>query len=260
MNIEKLLSKKLFLKKGVYLLSEDSKYKKQKQTNNIFSNKWIKYNKEKISEQNKSFKFQKEWYLKLYGFKDENSFSKYLKKQKIILDAGCGLGYKAKWFSDLSPKSNIIGIDYSDSVFAAKEKYKNIPNLFFMKGDISNLPFKKSTIDYVNCDQVIHHTENPQRTLIELSRILKRNKEVAIYVYAKKAIPRELLDNYFRENVENIKIDDIWKLSEQLTQLGKNLSQIKTKVNIPNIPLLSIKGGKMDLQRFIYWNFLKFQF
>jgi len=47
------------------------------------------------------------------------------------------------------------------------------------------------------------------------------------------------------------------ELSEQLTLLGKILSELKIKINVPNIPLLGIKGGEWDLQRFIYYNFIK---
>ncbi len=46
-------------------------------------------------------------------------------------------------------------------------------------------------------------------------------------------------------------------MSKQLTQLGKVLSDLKISVDVPEIPLLGIKGGKQDIQRFIYYNFLK---
>jgi len=51
--------------------------------------------------------------------------------------------------------------------------------------------------------------------------------------------------------------DELWTLSEQLTELGKQLSELNVQIISPEIPLLGIKGGKYDLQRFIYWNFLK---
>ena len=50
---------------------------------------------------------------------------------------------------------------------------------------------------------------------------------------------------------------ELWDLSRQLTSLGKKLSDLNIKVNIPDIPYLGIKGGKQDIQRFIYWNFIK---
>ena len=49
----------------------------------------------------------------------------------------------------------------------------------------------------------------------------------------------------------------MWEMSEQLTLLGRRLSDLNIEIEVPDIPLLEIKGGKIDLQRFIYWNFLK---
>jgi len=49
----------------------------------------------------------------------------------------------------------------------------------------------------------------------------------------------------------------LWEMSSQLTELGKRLSELKITFDSPDIPLLGIKGGEQDLQRFIYWNFLK---
>jgi len=49
----------------------------------------------------------------------------------------------------------------------------------------------------------------------------------------------------------------MWELSSQLTQLGKNLSDLNVSFESPEIPILGIKGGVYDIQRFIYWNFLK---
>ena len=50
---------------------------------------------------------------------------------------------------------------------------------------------------------------------------------------------------------------ELLELSKQITLLGKNLNKIKDKIKVPDIPLLNIKAGKYDVQRFIYWNFLK---
>jgi hypothetical protein len=46
-------------------------------------------------------------------------------------------------------------------------------------------------------------------------------------------------------------------MSEQLTTLGRALSDLNVSFDAPDIPALGIKGGRYDVQRFIYWNFLK---
>ncbi len=242
---------------GVFIASDISEHENQIQTNEAFSEKWLKYNNEENEKQERLFEFQRNWYLKLYGFQSEEELKQYLEKQSVVLDAGCGLGYKAKWFADLSPGTLIIGMDYSDAVFAAKQKYTNTENLVFVKGDIADTKIIDGVVSYVSCDQVLHHTEDPQETIYELYRILCEGGELAVYVYAKKALPRELLDSYFRKRTKNISSNEMWKLSEQLTELGKRLSEMRKDFDVPDIPLLGIKGGRMSVQRFLYWNFIK---
>lgn len=228
----------------------------QQQTNEAFSEKWSEY--EKTDKKINFYDMQKEWYMRLYGFEHEQDLAKFLQTKKYIFDAGCGLGYKAKWFADLSPKSIVIGMDFSDASRIAAKNYKDIKNLYFIKGDIADIPFKDASIDYVSCDQVIMHTQVPENTFKELVRITKSGGgEFACYVYAKKALPRELLDDYFRIETKNLSNEQLWEMSRQLTKLGKRLSELNIEIDIPDIPLLGIKGGKQDIQRFVYWNFLK---
>lgn len=241
----------------VIIVADDAFDPNQRQTNAVFSEKWQKYSQEEIRNQEKLFAFQKNWYLDLYGFGTEATLQDFLKGRKAVLDAGCGLGYKAKWFADLSPDTLVIGMDYSDAVFVAAATYRDTPNLVFAKGDIADTRIRDGALDYVSCDQVIHHTEDPEKTMMELARILEPGGELAVYVYAKKALPRELLDDYFRKRTSAVSSEDMWAMSEQLTELGKTLSELNIEVDIPDIPLLDIKGGRMDLQRFIYWNFIK---
>lgn len=225
------------------------------QTKEVFSEKWK--NAIDLNSLSKAYETQKSWFLDLYGFSSESELSKYLKDKKIIVDTGCGLGIKSEWLAKLAPNSIVLGLDISDSIYLAAEKYSGISNLFFIKCDISNTPFINNSIDFVICDQVIMHTEDPNFTFNHLSNITKFGGEFACYVYRKKALPRELLDEYFRSATHDISHDQMWEFSKQITELGKKLSELNINIDVPEIPLLGIKGGEYDLQRFIYWNFIK---
>ena len=83
---------------SVIITSDNSSDLNQQQTNSVFSDKWEKYSEEEIANQEKLFQFQKEWYLTLYGFPTEADIQDFLVRQDVILDAGCGLGYKAFLF------------------------------------------------------------------------------------------------------------------------------------------------------------------
>ena len=227
----------------------------QSQTKDIFSDKWEEFDKyEKADE---LYKFQYDWFFSLYGFSNEVDLKNYLTDKSIIVDTGCGLGYKAKWLAELAPNATVIGIDISEACKIASRNYANISNLFFLQADIANTGLKENIVDFMLCDQVIMHTENPEKTFEHLAKCTKKEGEFGCYFYAKKALPREMIDDYFRTQTHNISNEEMWKFSTQLTELGKALSQLNIKFISPDIPLLGIKGGEYDIQRFIYWNFLK---
>jgi len=240
----------------ITLLKDDTKADtNQQQTQDIFSDKWVEADEYKNIE--KLYEFQFEWFLSLYGFKSEEDLKQYLSTKKTIIDTGCGLGYKAAWFARLAPHAIVLGIDISDSINVAAKNFKHYSNLFFFRGDIANTGLKNEVIDFTVCDQVIMHTEIPEQTFKHLTDITSMGGEFACYVYAKKALPRELVDDYFRKATHTISKEDMWRLSEQLTELGKRLSNLNVSFESPDIPMLGIKGGTYDIQRFIYWNFLK---
>lgn len=242
---------------GNFVLRTDvSNQTKQHQTNEAFSEKWQKY--EQSEEKERLYQFQRDWYLKLYGFDTEAALETFLRSKRVIFDAGCGLGYKAAWFAKLAPHSVVIGMDFSDAARQAAKIYNDLPNLFFIQGDIANTGLRTGCVDYTSCDQVIMHTEDPEATFSELARVTSRaGGEFSCYFYAKKALPRELLDDYFRMQCMRMDRGELWAMAEQITELGRRLSALNVSFDCPDIPALGIKGGAYDVQRFIYWNFLK---
>ena len=236
--------------------SDSSQESRQQQTNEAFSAKWQRY--EQSGEKQRLYDYQRIWYLTLYGFESEQALRTRLAGCRVIFDAGCGLGYKAAWFAELAPHALVIGMDYSDAARQAAGNYRQLRNLYFIQGDIADTGFRDGTMDYTSCDQVIMHTENPERTFAELARITSRaGGELACYFYARKALPRELLDDYFRSQCRALGRDRLWAMAEQLAELGRRLSALQASFDAPDIPELGIKGGRYDVQRFIHWNFLK---
>lgn len=228
----------------------------QQQTNSAFSEKWAKYSLS--NEQARMKQFQRDSYLYLYGFASEEALREALRPCRVIFDAGCGLGYKTAWFARLAPHALVVGMDFSDAANQAASTYAGIPNLFFVQGDIAVSGLRTGSVDYVSCDQVIMHTQDPEKTFAELARITQpAGGQLACYFYAKKALPRELLDEHFRTFCKDVPREQLWQMAEQLAELGRRLTTLNVRFESPDIPLLGIKGGSYDIQRFLYWNFLK---
>ena len=257
MNVKKIFKHSIAVEENMIFLDsvENVQQKNQAQTQETFSEKWSQF--EQGDKKEEVYSFQKEWFLELYGFDSEESLKQFLSSKNTIIDTGCGLGYKAAWFAELAPHALVIGVDISEAAKIAANNYKHLTNLYFYQADITNTGIKENRIDFTVCDQVIMHTEDPETTFAHLTSITSKEGVFACYVYRKKALPRELLDDYFRSATHNIPNEQLWEMSSQLTELGKRLSELKITFDSPDIPLLGIKGGKQDLQRFIYWNFLK---
>ena len=87
-------------------------------------------------------------------------------KTGIVLDIGCGRG---RYTSLLLKKGyTVVGIDINRLRLKQASKFADV-----ILGDCHILSFKDRSFDLVCILQVIHHIEEPQKTLDEISRLLK---------------------------------------------------------------------------------------
>lgn len=257
MDVRVLFRTELPLVDGVFVAGRPGASEDEVHTSGAFSEKWTTLDQEPPDEEEGWKQVQLRWYLTCYGYSDEAEFEAFLKTRRVVIDAGCGPGYKAAWFARLNPDALVVAMDLSDSIFVAARRYRSVPNMVFVKGDIADTPFRDGVFDFVSCDQVLHHTDSPPATVREFHRVLAGDGLLNTYVYARKAVPRELLDEWLLQQSKRLSKEDIWELSDQVTQLGKALSEMNVTIDVPEVKALGIKGGPQDLQRFVYWNFLK---
>lgn len=225
----------------------------QKETVETFSWKWQRaknYRSETIGHYN-------QWYLDRYGFKTEENVKRFLEGKKRILDAGTAHGRDAELYARNS-SATVFGLDISYGIRNAYRDLGKVPNLNFVQADLTRLPFAEASFDFIGCDQVIHHTPDTRASLHHLVTRLAPKGHICFYVYKKKGPIREFCDDYIRSQTVNMSPEECYRVSEQITKLGKALSDLKVTVDVPeDIPLLGIHAGKQDIQRFIYWNVFK---
>lgn len=200
--------------------------------------------------------FYTKWYLDRYDL-GEAGLRGLLQGAKLILDAGTGSGRDAQNFAE-NADGQVFGVDTAWDALTTASGAVKLPNLAFVHADVNKLPFPDESFDFVNCDQVIHHTPDPPTTFKNLGRKLKVGGQVCTYVYRKKAVIREFVDDYVRERIKDMPIDQALQLCEGFTRLGKAFADLKATVTIDeDIPILGIKKGTQDVQRFLHWNVLK---
>lgn len=230
----------------------------QTQTQSTFGFKWSKrdtYDSPAVQES------VKRWLFERYCSGDPNVLPELLAGgRKLILDAGCGAGFAALlFFGEELRNHDYLGVDISDAVDVARTRFaeREYPGDFVQASlDDDRLP--GGAFDIVFSEGVLHHTDSTERSIRFLSDRLKRGGRFLFYVYAKKAVIREFTDDHIRRYLEQLSDEEAWEALYPLTKLGIALANVNQEIEVEeDIPCLGIKAGKLDLQRFFYWNICK---
>ncbi len=112
---------------------------------------WARWAKEKIRQIEGSYRFTS----KLFDAQIRGNRG----KKKVWLDAGCGRNELVEEFK--GEYGLAIGVDWG------KEGKGR-----FVRADLSQLPFKEETFDFITCKWVLEHIPYPQEVIGELRRIL----------------------------------------------------------------------------------------
>lgn len=223
------------------------------QTQGSFSEKW----KRARHYRQIAGPFYTRWFLERYGFGDGDALRVFLKRMSAILDAGTGTGRDAEMYATHAD-AQVFAIDLSMGIEHAYADLGWLPNAHFLQADLTWPPFPDGLFDLVSCDQVIHHTPDTRASLARLTRLVRPGGWIAFYVYRRKGPIREFCDDYLRAQTTRMTEEECLEFSRRITELGRSLAEMKVTVTVPqDIPLLQLKAGQYDLQRFFHWHLFK---
>ncbi|HBW17004.1 MAG TPA: class I SAM-dependent methyltransferase [Desulfovibrio sp.] len=181
-------------------------------------------------------------------------------ERKIILDAGCGAAFSALLlFGEHLKQHDYLGVDISSAVDVARARFAEAgyPG-DFLRASLTDIPVPDGSLDMIFSEGVLHHTDSTRDSLAYLSRKLKPGGMFLFYVYVKKAVIREFTDDHVRDALRGMTDEQAWEALKPLTSLGIALGELGVELDVPeDIPFLGIRKGKLDLQRFVYWNICK---
>ena len=228
----------------------------ENQVQKSFSSKWASQPSWGIDGETKAF--MREWIFEKYGWGDMQGLEDSLKNRKRILEVGTGLGREASDFCNVCKDGEVFGVDLSDAVEAAYINTRQYQNIHIIQADLMRLPFMKGAFDFIFGEGVLHHTPETKRAFEVLLDHLAPRGEMAIYVYKKKGPIREFCDDFIRQFTTKLSDAECWEFSKKMAILGEVLSDLNTEFEIPeDIPVLEIKAGKYNLQRFFYYHIFK---
>ncbi len=159
---------------------------------------------------------------------------KYMDKNSIILDAGCGEGgvFSKSALNKKNKRKSLLGIDL--------EKVKNIYVDKQYIGSLDKIPFKENVFDLIVCEWVAEHLEHPQRVFDEFSRVLKKEGHLILFtpnvlnplVFFSKIIPTKLKDTILKRFLDKEE-DDLFPVYLRCNSLRK-IKKVSKKANFKN--------------------------
>lgn len=227
------------------------------QTVTSFRNKWANNPDLAFAETNREGSEVFRWILNRNGFQTPDEFRRWLDGRSTILDAGCGNGrVTALLLKYAPPAARLVGIDLTAAAIA-RQHFAGEPRVSFHEKDLLGELTGLGQFDLIYCQEVLHHTADPRRAFLNLCGLLPPGGEIAIYVYRRKAPLREHADEFIRERISDMPYEEAMKHMEGITELGRALASLQARVTVPDIGILGIEAGEYDVQRLIYFYFLK---
>jgi SAM-dependent methyltransferase len=100
-------------------------------------------------------------------------------RDKRVCDLGCGSGRWSYFVKDACRE--LVLVDFSDGIFAARQNLRDAGNCLFFMGDITSLPFADDFADFLFCLGVLHYLPTP--ALTELRRLERAAPEQLYCIY-----------------------------------------------------------------------------
>ena len=102
-----------------------------------------------------------------------------------VLDLCCGTGDFGKTVKQISPKCEVIGVDFSEEMLKiAKEKNKNIK--YFLQ-DATAMNFENNRFDYVIMGFGLRNIPDKEAVMKEINRVLKPNGKILQLDFGEKS-------------------------------------------------------------------------
>jgi SAM-dependent methyltransferase len=144
-----------------------------------------------------------------------------------ILDAGCGEGFVSRRLGNKA----LIGMDISSSALNIAKQ--NNPDAVLVQGSIYDMPFKQESFDLVMATEVLEHLKEPEKAMLELSRLSRR--------YCLFSVPNEpyfrIIDLFRGKNVLRLgsDIEHVHNWSERrfVELASKHFDVVKTRSPFP---------------------------
>lgn len=197
------------------------------------------------------------WILGRNGFGTSQELRDFLAGKRRILDAGCGNGRVTALLRGHAPsEAEIVAFDLT-AADVARANLDGAERVAVFEKDLLADLTDLGVFDFIYCQEVLHHTADPEAAFRNLAGLLGPDGEIAIYVYRRKAPVREFTDDYVRDRISELPYEEAMEQCRKIASFGKALADLDVSVTVPAIEVLDIEAGEYDVQRLLYHFFMK---
>ncbi len=227
----------------------------QARTNLTFSDKWRRFKSYGLEPAHQEFLFG--WYCKKLGVPDIESLRAFYRAKSKVLEVGPGSGFNTRFIAENCP-GEVFALDVSDAAFTTFGNTRHLPNCSVVQADLMLAPFADASFDFIIADGVLHHTPDTKAAVAALYKKVRPGGQFFFYVYKKMGAARFFTDQHIRQAFMSLPPEDCYRACEAITELGRALSKLDAKICLDKaIPVLGIPAGEHDVQRLLYYNFVK---
>lgn len=117
-------------------------------------------------------------------FDDETGWPEASLKGKWVLDAGCGAGRFAEIAAERG--AELVALDYSSAVDAAKSTLERFPNVDVVQGSILEPPVRAASMQFAYCIGVVQHTPDRNLAIEQVVRTVAPGGGYCFTIYARQ--------------------------------------------------------------------------
>lgn len=227
----------------------------QRATTVTFSDKWQRF--KNYGMEPKHQEFLMEWYCRKLDLPNIDELKKFYASKELILEVGPGSGFNSRFIAE-NCGGSLVSLDISEAAFTTWENTSDLTNCHAVQADLMDVPFDNESFDFIIADGVLHHTPDTFAAVRSLYRKLRPNGQFYFYVYRRMGAVRRFCDEYIRSHFTQLEPEKCYEACQGLTELGRELAKLDVNVTLDKgVPILGIPPGTHNVQRLIYYNFVK---
>jgi SAM-dependent methyltransferase len=117
-------------------------------------------------------------------FDDETGWPQDSLEGKWVLDAGCGAGRFAEIAAERG--AELVALDYSSAVDAARATLARFPNADVVQGSILEPPLRAASVNFAYCIGVVQHTPDRNAAITQVVRTVAPGGAYCFTIYARQ--------------------------------------------------------------------------